>query len=379
MASSAVHPLPVDDDRGGGDEDAFSGRITSPRVDHVLASSSSHVWPSVSDSDEEDGKGGGEGGSHVSDGGGDGLGRVTYPKVYNGGRKSGEEEEGEILELVDGVHGDGEVVEEKGSVVDDQVLQEVGSVLSAEEAEVLRGRLARSTAGVSSGVEGESSSGSVVNSSGRGYGGVYVTEDLPDDWLGVEEVSSSGAREGNQGSGGGESSLRDTGSKRVYTFPKREEDVVVRSSIPAVEEVGSQILASPVGIAIELVGFQIKLILQMFSIALWLCSFGVSVMTFPFRASLTATNVAVTTAVDGYALASQVKPMVEQGVAQAGPVLRRTAKRCGFGCFAAVYVMFMLGALLVPALFLNLWFARGFIEEPLEFREVLRFDYRQVL
>jgi hypothetical protein len=288
-----------------------------------------------------------------------------------------EEGEAEILELVEGELGDGEIVEEaRGSpVVDEQVLREVGSVLSPEEAEVLRGRLRSSV------VEGESSSGSVVNSSGEGG---YVMEELPDDWLGVEEASSSlnAAAQGvrDAAPGGVEPDLRDTGSKRVFTFPRREEEtVVVGSQVPVVEEVGSQILASPVGIAIELVGFQMKLILQMFSFALWFCSFGVSVMTFPFRASMTATNVAVATAVDGYVLATQVRPMVEQGVAQAGPVLRRTAKRCGFGCVAALYVMFMLGSLVVPAVFLDLWLVRGFIEEPVEFRQTLHFDFRQVL
>ncbi|KAG0592613.1 hypothetical protein KC19_1G267000 [Ceratodon purpureus] len=376
MDSAPVHPLVFDDDHGGGHG---HGRIGSPTADHVLLASSgsgSHVWPGV-DSDEEGGKQGDGDGSNVTDGDGNGDGgRITYPKVYDGG--VGEE----VLEFVEGGNGDGEIEEEeeegvkKGSLVDDQVLQELGDVLSAEETELLRGRLAE--------VEGESSSGSVVNSSGRDARGVYVTEELPDDWLGVEEVSSSGVEVGvgevSQGSDGGEANSSDTGSRKVYTFPKSVDEVLkgpIPVPVPAVEEAGSQILASPVGIAIELVGFQVKLIVQMFSFALWFMSFGVSMMSFPFRASLTATNVAVSTAVDGYALATQVRPMVEQGVAQARPVLRQTAKRCGFGCVAAVYVMFMLGALLVPALFLNIWFARGFIEEPVEFREILHFDYRQ--
>lgn len=397
MASSAVHPCSFDDDddHGGGD---LEPRLAPAAHEEVVASSSSRVWPSVLDSDEE-GQGSDADGSIVDAGGGGGW--IAHPKIYDdsaavlpgggteagGGVKAGDE--GEVLELVEGLHGggsgfsgvyDGEVIDEgvleglrAGCMEEDRELEEAGFVLSPEEAEVLRSRVAWSAGG------GESSLGSVVNSSDRGRDGVYVTEEVADDWLGVADVSSS-LRTGVQESHGFDTSsvrglnLRDVGPKRVYTFPKREEDV-----LPVVEEMGSQIIAWPVGFVIEIIGFQVRLILQMVSFALWFCGFCFSVVTFPFRASLKATNVVVTTAVDGFTFATQIKPMMEQGVAQAGPVLRRTTKKCGFGCLAAVYVMFMLGALLVPALFLDLFLVRGFIEEPVEFRQILHFDYRQVL
>ena len=395
MASSAVHPVTFDDDDGGGGE-ALPG-LTAPTAD--VPASPSPVWPSLSESDEEEQPGEAhKGGRKEEDGkNADGGGRITYPKVYDGGEGVEGKGEGEIRELAGGGYagefsggiassgvydGDGDVIAEedlddvRAGSDEDAVLREVVSVLSAEEAEVLRGRLARSSASAG---EGESSSGSVVTSSGRDLGDLYITQELPDDWLEVEDASSSLSNvvpemHGIDDTPGRASNLRDTGSKRVYTFPKREEEV-----LPAAEEVGTQILAWPVGVVIEMIGFQMRLIMQMLSFALCFCSISLSVMTFPFRASLKATNVAVTTAVDGYTLATQIKPILEQGVAQVGPIFRQTTKKCGFGCLAAIYVMFVLGFLLVPALFLDLSFVRGFMDEPVEFRQILHFDYRQVL
>lgn len=355
MPSAAVHPVSLDDDDDDGAVDDAPSAL-SPHVQDVLASSS-RVWTSVSDSDSEDDA------------------PITYPQIHqpDAGSQDGVDDEGEVVEsvevedVVSEESGGFGVAEGEEDVLEQEILVDlensradsvdVGSVLGGEE--MLRSE--------------ESSSGSVVNNGNeRDRDGEFATQELPDDWLEVEDASSSVVQETHD--------LQYTpvkttnlGSKRVYTFPRSEDEV-----LPVVEEVGSQILSWPAGLAIEIIGFQVKLIVKMISLSLWLCSFSFAAFIFPFRASLKAANLALTTAVEGYTLATQIKPMVKEGVAQAGPMLRRATQKCGFGCLAAFYVIFMLGSLLIPALFLDLFLVRGFIDEPVEFREVLHFDYRQV-
>lgn len=316
MASSAVHPLDTDD----GAPDA--GALTPPAVD-VLASSSSHVWPSVSD-DSDDGE--------------------PHPSEHSEGVVDDEVEE--ILELVE---------VEDSVAIEQEILGDLENT-RADSVEFL---------GPVLDVEAESSSGSVVNGSER---------ELPDDWVGVPQEDATSSSVVTHEFEYTPVKTTNLGSKRVYQLPRTEEEV-----LPAVGDVGSQLLAWPVGVAIEIISFQVKLIMYIFSISLWLCSFSFAAFTFPFRVSMKATNAAVATAVDGYTLATQIKPMVRESVAQAKPMLRRTTQKCGFGCLAAAYVMFMLGSLLVPALVVDFFLLRRIIEEPVEFRQVLHFDYRQVL
>lgn len=373
MASSAVHPLALDDD----DDDG----ATTDDAPSVLASSSAQAWPSVSDNSDDDSM---EDAIDVN-----AAASPKSPKSPKSPVSRHEDDVGEILELVEvgpdvaaegsddsRVDDDFKASEVEEVALEKEILENLedsradseevlGSVLSPEEVTMMRSDL-----------EEGSSSGSVVNADGIELGDRGLsTQELPDDWLGVEDVSSSVSTAVVEETHDFEYTPAKTtnlGSKRVYTFPRSEEVV------PAAEEVGSQMLAWPVGIVIEIIGFQVKLMVQMVSLSLWLCSVSFAAFMFPFRAFLKATNAALTTAVDGYTLATQIKPMVEESVAQAGPILRRTTKKFGFGCLAAAYVMFMLGFLLVPALFLDFFLVRGLIEEPVEFRQVLHFDYRQV-
>jgi hypothetical protein len=222
----------------------------------------------------------------------------------------------------------------------------------------------------------ESSTGSVFDVDGHAN---LLTRELPEGWLGVEDATSfsnSDLQRTHKRDSKPVSSLspRESGTRNVYRFPQREDD------LPALSvEDGSQILSWPIGLAIRVIGFQIKLIVQAFYLALWLCTVMYGLFLFPLRAAVVATSALSTTVRDGFSLASQLQPMMKEGVAQAGPVLKQTSKKCGCGCLAALYVIFMLSTLLFPALVLDYFLVRGFIEEPVEFKEVLHFDYTQVV
>lgn len=222
----------------------------------------------------------------------------------------------------------------------------------------------------------ESSTGSVFDVDGHAN---LLTRELPEGWVGVEDptsISNSDLQRMHKRDSKPVSSLspRESGTRHVYRFPQREDD------LPALSvEDGSQILSWPIGLAIRVIGFQIKLIVQAFYLALWLCSLMYGLFLFPLRAAVVATSALSTTVRDGFSLASQLQPMMKEGVAQAGPVLKQTSKKCGCGCLAALYVIFMLSTLLFPALVLDYFLVRGFIEEPVEFKEVLHFDYTQVV
>nr|PNR49076.1 hypothetical protein PHYPA_010972 [Physcomitrium patens] len=364
--------------------------LTAAQPDVLSFGSSSLVWPSVSDSDDE-----GEGNQDASVAGS----RVMYPEVCGDSDaescrlagmffedvKAGDKER-EILEEDVGDCAPVEVYDVVEDALDEDVLEklrtdsreqdrfldEVGSMLSADEAKMLR------PGAIHNSFEDESSSVTTSNVIVRDEVPGHTTQGLSDDWLGADDATSSLNTLGKETNDlehdtlDSTSNSRGMGSKRVYTFPKRQDEVLA-----AAEEVGSQVLLWPVGIAIEIIGFQVKLILQTVYFSLWLCGFSISVITFPFRAAMKATSVTSATVVDMYTLATQVRPMVKENIAQAGPMLKQTTKRCGFGCLAAVYVMFMLGFLLVPAVLLDIIVMHGLVDEPVEFRQILHFDYRE--
>lgn len=246
------------------------------------------------------------------------------------------------------------------------------------ETDIILGRdtKIRLRSGVPLGLERkESSTGSVFDVDDHAN---LLTRELPEGWVGVEDASSianTDVQRTHKRDDKPVSSLspRESGTRNVYRFPQREDD----SPASGVED-GSQILSWPIGLAIQVIGFQIKLIVQAFYLALWLCSLMYGLALLPFRAAVSASSALSTTVRDGFSLASQLQPMMKEGVAQAGPVLKQTSKKCGCGCLAALYVIFMLSTLLFPALVLDYFLVRGFIEEPVEFKEVLHFDYTQV-
>lgn len=244
-----------------------------------------------------------------------------------------------------------------------------GIMLDTDE----RGRLRSGQTYISE--EEDSSSGSVFHPEERERIGLHPTtyEVLDDgfrgDWSGADLRGTNGLDYTPQRPLSAEESVR----REVYKFPKREDEFLTES-----EQGPSQLLAWPVGIIIQVIAFQIKLLLQPVYFALWALSSSYAVITFPFRTAVQVTNLVSTTVSDSYTLATQIKPMVKEGVAQAGPMLKQTTRRCGCGCLAAVYVIFMLGSLMFPAFFMDLFLMRSFVEEPIEFREVLHFDYTKV-
>ncbi|KAH9534704.1 hypothetical protein CY35_17G018800 [Sphagnum magellanicum] len=173
----------------------------------------------------------------------------------------------------------------------------------------------------------------------------------------------------DQNSTSGLDYTEESATREVYKFPIRDIDAVEPGVSP------SQLLVWPADFIIQAISFQIKLIVQSVYFALWLCSLTYAVLVFPLQKSIEATNLATNTVIDVYALTSQIRPMVTEGVAHAGPTIKHITKRCGCGCLAAIYVSFILGFLLIPAFFLDVFLVRSFIEDPIEIHQTLHFDY----
>ncbi|XP_024372180.1 seipin-3 [Physcomitrium patens] len=355
---------------------------------------SNPIWPSVSESLDKDER------NQDADSPGS---RVTFPKLCEDldaelssdmdgsssnsleGVKSRDEER-VCLEEVPGTSGrvgvcsgakdalNVGVLEDLGaaSCKEGQLIHEIRSMVISEEAKMLQSGTTIISAEV------ETSSVIISNDIDKDRNLTCTAQEISDDWLGAEDVASSlnntvqETIDFDHDTPAKTSNSREMDTKRVYTFFRREGE-----ALGAAEEVGSRILSWPVGIAFDMIGFQVKLILQTVYFALWICSFSFSVITFPFRSALRVANVTLTTIVDLYTVVTQIRPRVMESVALATPALKQTTKKCGCGCLAAVYVMFILGSLLVPALFLDLFLVRQFIDEPVEFRQILHFDYRE--
>ena len=134
------------------------------------------------------------------------------------------------------------------------------------------------------------------------------------------------------------------------------------------DDMSNSLLLWPVGLAVRTIGFQIRLIIQVFlliaSIFNWCNSFASKRVQETIEAKERAKK----------ALNQKVSMIVRvpPKVAENGSIL---LKKAGWGCLAATYVCILLSMLLFPALVLDYVFLNRVVEEPISVREPLHFDY----
>ncbi|KAL3692833.1 hypothetical protein R1sor_006484 [Riccia sorocarpa] len=161
-----------------------------------------------------------------------------------------------------------------------------------------------------------------------------------------------------------------TQRREVYTIPDTDAEL---------EEGGSsnQLLAWPAELLVQTVAFQAKFIFQILSVSVSMFHVFTSLLTWPLHHTIIvrdrATDMAAGAVNQGYGLMSQVR----DGVGQTGPLVRKLSKKTVMGCLGSAYVIFMLGLLLIPAFFLDLLLVRRMVDEPVQLRETLNFDFTQ--
>ncbi|KAH6559197.1 hypothetical protein KP509_1Z017600 [Ceratopteris richardii] len=128
------------------------------------------------------------------------------------------------------------------------------------------------------------------------------------------------------------------------------------------------LLLWPIGITIQTIAFQIRLIVQVSSLGVRLFSWCNSFASSRVRETMQAKERATEAFSQKLAMISDVRPKVTES----GSVV---LKRAGWGCVAVLYVCILLGVLLLPTLFLDYVFMSKIVEEPVSFKEPLHFDY----
>ncbi|KAI5082833.1 hypothetical protein GOP47_0002576 [Adiantum capillus-veneris] len=128
------------------------------------------------------------------------------------------------------------------------------------------------------------------------------------------------------------------------------------------------LLLWPVGLAVEAIGFQVRLIVQAFSMVAmfydWCNSFASNRVRETWQAKERATEVLN----QKVAMITNVPPKVTESGSM-------VLKRAGWGCFAALYVCILLSMLLFPTLLLDYVFLSKIVEDPVNIKEPLHFDY----
>ncbi|BBN07946.1 seipin [Marchantia polymorpha subsp. ruderalis] len=136
-------------------------------------------------------------------------------------------------------------------------------------------------------------------------------------------------------------------------------------------------LSWPAELLVQAVGFQVRLIIHVVAVALWMFNFTCSLISRPVHRTIQvkerATDMATDAVNQGFGLISQVR----EGVAQTGPIVTKLSKKTMMGCLGSAYVVFVLSLLLIPAFFVDLILVSRIVEEPVQLREVLNFDYTQ--
>ncbi|MCO5584065.1 hypothetical protein L7F22_037987 [Adiantum nelumboides] len=128
------------------------------------------------------------------------------------------------------------------------------------------------------------------------------------------------------------------------------------------------LLLWPVGLAVEAISFQVRLIAQAFSLVAILYDWCNSFASNRVRETWQAKERATEALSQKVAMITNVPPKVTESGSM-------VLKRAGWGCFAAVYVCILLSMLLFPTLLLDYVFLSKVVEEPVNIIEPLHFDY----
>ncbi|XP_024544198.1 seipin-2 [Selaginella moellendorffii] len=143
------------------------------------------------------------------------------------------------------------------------------------------------------------------------------------------------------------------------------------------EQPESHLLLWPVGFLINAIGFQFKMIGYTMSIAMLLFSICFSMVTEPIHRTVEAKNKVTGKISDGISVITQLQIMLWEAAADIGPKVSRMVKRMGYGVLSAAYVFMLLNLLLVPAILMDMVLMSRLVEEPVQLRESINFDYTE--
>ncbi|MCO5578749.1 hypothetical protein L7F22_032594 [Adiantum nelumboides] len=150
-------------------------------------------------------------------------------------------------------------------------------------------------------------------------------------------------------------------------FSSNEREDAPENANPEQGQLNS-LLLWPVGLAVEAISFQVRLIAQAFSLVAILYDWCNSFASNRVRETWQAKERATEALSQKVAMISNVPPKVTESGSM-------VLKRAGWGCFAAVYVCILLSMLLFPTLLLDYVFLSKVVEEPVNIIEPLHFDY----
>ncbi|CAM6089068.1 unnamed protein product [Calypogeia fissa] len=222
------------------------------------------------------------------------------------------------------------------------------------------------------------------------FGSGYDLELRDDD----NDVSSASSRDANHGTGLGQRKLSqpEEGSEEVVASSSDVEgatsvhDTRQRRGVyrmPGSEAEGEdnggqnppQVLVEPAGLVVRAIEFQINLIVHMLAIGIWLINFTFSTLSHPITSTVQVKDKVTSVTAGAANQVLEVFSCLGEGISHAGPSMSKLSKKTFWICLGVAYVIFMLGLLLIPALFVDIIIVNGLVEKPLAIQQPLDFDF----
>ncbi|CAM6095513.1 unnamed protein product [Calypogeia fissa] len=120
-----------------------------------------------------------------------------------------------------------------------------------------------------------------------------------------------------------------------------------------------QVLVEPAGLVVRAIEFQINLIVHMLAIGIWLINFTFSTLSHPITSTVEVKDKVTSVTAGAANQVLEVFSSLGEGISHAGPSMSKLSKKTFWTCLGVAYVIFMLGLLLIPALFVDIIIVNG--------------------
>ncbi|KAJ7520587.1 hypothetical protein O6H91_19G012000 [Diphasiastrum complanatum] len=169
---------------------------------------------------------------------------------------------------------------------------------------------------------------------------------------------------GETGRSGGEGDRRGETRFAAGQGPPQDGSQLFHGTRNFFEADSGNVLFRPTDIVVKMIEFQVRVIMIMFSTWVLTVKYAFKVITNPIQTILQAKD-----------KVAEAFHFVLEEIAWLWSLLRKLASKCSYGVLVGTYITLVLGFLLLPAVVLDFLLMSRFVEEPIQVREMVLFDY----